>query len=239
MRVHMTMQGKGGVGKSLIAGYLAQYYLDKKEDVLVVDTDPVNATLKSMPALKAVGLELLDGNRLNPAAFDDLVEMILAHNGPVVVDNGASCFIPLSNYLAENPAVKALEERNRTVTIHSVLTGGPSYLETLDGFAQIVEVMPETVRCAVWINEYFGPVVDGAGAPFEKLPLYDQTKGRISAILRLPLQTPETFGKDIRTMLERRQTFAEAIEDSRTRLMAKQRLQTTRQDVYAQLALVA
>lgn len=38
--VHPTLQGKGGVGKSLVAAILAQYFGDRGRDVRCVDTDP-------------------------------------------------------------------------------------------------------------------------------------------------------------------------------------------------------
>ncbi len=239
MTVHFTLQGKGGFGKSMIAGFIAQYYIDKGQPPLGIDTDPVNATLKSMKALAARDIQLLDGNRIDTSAFDDVVEMILNYAGPVVVDNGASSFIPLSNYLAENPAVKVLQDAGRTVIVHSIITGGPSYLETVDGFYQVVEAMPAGVKIVVWINDFFGPVLSADGKPFEDLPIYEKTRDRIAAILRLRQKTAETFGQDIRTMLEKRQTFAEAIADKDTRLMAKQRLKSTQDEIYQQLALIA
>ena len=36
--VHLTLQGKGGVGKSLIAAVLAQYFRDHGRDVRCIDT---------------------------------------------------------------------------------------------------------------------------------------------------------------------------------------------------------
>ena len=42
--IHLTLQGKGGVGKSLVATVLAQYLREKGKDVRCIDTDPVNRT---------------------------------------------------------------------------------------------------------------------------------------------------------------------------------------------------
>ena len=41
--IHMMLQGKGGVGKSLSAAMLAQYMHSKTALPLCIDTDPVNA----------------------------------------------------------------------------------------------------------------------------------------------------------------------------------------------------
>lgn len=43
--VHFTLQGKGGVGKSLVSALLAQYFQTVVGDVKCIDTDPVNQTL--------------------------------------------------------------------------------------------------------------------------------------------------------------------------------------------------
>lgn len=43
-KIHMILQGKGGVGKSFISSKLAQYKVAKGRNLLCIDTDPVNAT---------------------------------------------------------------------------------------------------------------------------------------------------------------------------------------------------
>src|SRR5690349_10613232 len=59
-QVHFTLQGKGGVGKSLVASLIAQYLLSKGEPVAVIDADPVNPTLFGYDALKVQRLELME-----------------------------------------------------------------------------------------------------------------------------------------------------------------------------------
>ena len=51
--IHLTLQGKGGVGKSLIASVLAQYHRQTGLDVRCIDTDPVNRTFAQYGALQA------------------------------------------------------------------------------------------------------------------------------------------------------------------------------------------
>ncbi len=240
MKVHFTLQGKGGVAKTVIAGYIAQYYLDRGEQVLAINTDPVNATLASMKALEVQNIELLQDDQINARAFDRMIDLIVKHPGPVVVDNGSSSFVELSNYLVRNDAVNFLQnEFNRTVVPHSIIIGGQSYLETLDGFYQLTLTMPETVKIAVWLNDFYGPVVNDEGDEFEKTGVYAETRDRIQAILRLVKREAKTFGEDIRLMLQKRQTFGEAISDEATELMAKQRLKMTQREIYLQLGLVA
>lgn len=44
-------------------------------------------------------VELLEGDDINPRVFDELIEQLLKtpKNTAVVVDNGASTFVPLSS----------------------------------------------------------------------------------------------------------------------------------------------
>jgi P-type conjugative transfer protein TrbG len=51
--IHLTLQGKGGVGKSLVASVLAQYLKEQGKDVRCIDTDPVNRTFAQYSALGA------------------------------------------------------------------------------------------------------------------------------------------------------------------------------------------
>ena len=43
--IHLTLQGKGGVGKSLVAAILAQFFRHRGAEIHCLDTDPVNHEL--------------------------------------------------------------------------------------------------------------------------------------------------------------------------------------------------
>ncbi|KLB74858.1 hypothetical protein XEUV526_23600, partial [Xanthomonas euvesicatoria] len=70
--VHFVLQGKGGVGKSVISTYLTQYLRSKatgkgKPAVLAFDTDPSNHTLARYKGLGAEALPLLnDADTVDP-----------------------------------------------------------------------------------------------------------------------------------------------------------------------------
>src|ERR1700733_5727475 len=106
--IHLTLQGKGGVGKSLIASILAQYFKDRRREVQCIDTDPVNRTLFQYKALNVNRLELLRDGSLDQRGFDDLMERLLTEDVTFVVDNGASTFLPLWSYILENNVLDSL-----------------------------------------------------------------------------------------------------------------------------------
>ena len=52
--IHIALQGKGGVGKSLISAMLSQYLLSRGQDVHGIDADPVNQTLSEYRGLASM-----------------------------------------------------------------------------------------------------------------------------------------------------------------------------------------
>ena len=75
-KIHMILQGKGGVGKSLISAILAQHKAHKNQTPLCIDTDPVNATFHGFRSLNVRRLEIMDGDEINSRNFDQLVELL-------------------------------------------------------------------------------------------------------------------------------------------------------------------
>ena len=57
--VHFIQQGKGGVGKSVIASFLYQVLRHREKDVVAYDTDPVNATLLGYKEFKVVPIDIV------------------------------------------------------------------------------------------------------------------------------------------------------------------------------------
>ena len=92
--VHFTLQGKGGVGKSLISSLIVLFLRSREEPVAAVDTDPVNATLAGYRAFDTDRLELMEGGSLVERNFDQLIEKVVAEDTHFVIDNGAASFIP-------------------------------------------------------------------------------------------------------------------------------------------------
>ena len=43
--VHLVLNGKGGVGKSLVATWLAEFLISHRRTVCCIDGDPVNRSL--------------------------------------------------------------------------------------------------------------------------------------------------------------------------------------------------
>ena len=127
-KIHMILQGKGGVGKSVVAALLAQYKAEKGHKTLCIDTDPVNATFHAYQALDVHQIALLEEDEIVPRRFDALVEIIAPSECDVIIDNGASAFVPLTHYLISNQVPAILARMGHELVIHTVVTGGQAHL---------------------------------------------------------------------------------------------------------------
>jgi hypothetical protein len=231
--IHLSLQGKGGVGKSLIASILAQYFRQKGHDVQCIDTDPVNQTLAQYRALRAHHLELLQDGQVDQRRFDVLLERILTEEAVFVVDSGASTFIPLWNYLLENDVMQVLRQAHKRLYVHTVVTGGQALLDTLKGFRSLAESTSDR-NVIVWINEYFGRV-EYAGKTFEHMQAYELSKDKVFGSVQITKRNNDTFGRDVHDVITSKLTFEEAIRDGAFSLMAKQRLRVVQRDLFEQI----
>lgn len=233
-KVHVILQGKGGVGKSVIAALLAQYRKSKGHEPLCIDTDPVNSTFAGYKSLNVRRLQILVGDEINTRNFDSLIETIATTEQDVIIDNGASSFVPLSHYIISNQIPTLLLDMGHELIIHTVITGGQALLDTVSGFAQLTGQFPSEASFVVWLNPYWGPI-EHEGKSFEQLKAYQSNKGRIAAIIKIPELKEETYGRDLSDMLQERLTFDEALTMSSLTIMTRQRLKIVKEQIWLQL----
>jgi hypothetical protein len=234
--VHFILQGKGGVGKSFVASILTQYFQEKGQNVFCADTDPVNDTFSRYAAFKVKTIKILNGdNNIDPRVFDSLVEQIVAHDGPCVIDNGASTFVPLSSYMKENDLVNLLIDSGKKVYIHSVITGGQAMQDTLAGLAATIN--NQAAPIVIWENEFFGEVKQGDKV-LSDFKVVEGNPDRISGVVTIHKRNSDTFGTDIEMMVKAKLTFDEALQSKDFGLMPKQRLKTVKKSIFDQLDAV-
>lgn len=233
-KIHMILQGKGGVGKSFIAATLAQYKASKGQRPLCIDTDPLNATFAGYQALRVKRLQIMEADEINPRNFDTMVELLSLSKDDVIIDNGASSFVPLSHYLISNQVPALLAEMGHELIVHTVITGGQALLDTVSGFSQLVSQFPTEAVFVVWLNPYWGPI-EHEGKGFEQLKAYLANKARVAAIVSIPALKEETYGRDLSDMLQARMTFDEALAMDSLTIMTRQRLKIVKGQLFGQL----
>jgi hypothetical protein len=234
-QINFILQGKGGVGKSFVASLLAQYQLSKTGVLpFCIDTDPVNSTLHGFKKLKVNLLSIMEDDEINPRLFDNLIELTNSHKGNSIIDNGASSFVPLSHYLVTNNVPELLLSLGHEMIVHTIITGGQSQDDTMNGLIALIKQMPLEAKLVVWLNPYFGNIEkDGKG--FETFKAYQLNKERINSVITLPSWKKETFGYDVSEMLQERLTFDEAIGATSKNIMTKQRLTIAKRQLFEQL----
>lgn len=233
-KIHMVLQGKGGVGKSLIAATLAQYKESKGQKPLCIDTDPVNATFEGYKALGVKRLQIMDSDEIITRNFDTLIELIAPSKNDVIIDNGATSFVPLSHYLISNQVPALLADMGHELVVHTVITGGQAFLDTVNGFSQLASQFPLNAIFVVWLNPYWGPI-EHEGKSFEQLKAYTTHKARVSAIIKIPTLKADTYGRDLSEMLQARLTFDEALATDSLTIMTRQRLKIIKNQFFTLL----
>lgn len=220
--VHFLLQGKGGAGKSLIASILYQYYMYLNIPVSAFDTDPVNATLfgfKDLP--RVIPINIMDGAEVDTSRFDAMLESIveMPEDHQVIVDNGASSFLALCNYLTTNDGFGIIRDSEHRLFIHTVINGSASMSETLSNLASVVANYESPV--VVWLNDFHGQIeVDGRG--IEDFEIFQECGDYIEAVIRLPKYDALTR-KDMERLLTKKKSFESFIK-SNEGLMARQRI---------------
>ena len=213
-----------------------QYIKKTGRPLKCVDTDPVNKTFSSFKALNVTCLELIEEQEINTRNFDALYEIGKDNETDVVVDNGASSFLPLNNYMLEIDFPEMLMATGQQLFIHVPVAGGNLLLDTLNGFSGIASQYPEEVKIIVWINENWGPV-EHEGKPFEKLKAYTENKHNVNGIVTLP-KLSKTFNAAFTDILTEGRLLEEGINDSKLVVPDRQRLKMIQKKYFTPIDLV-
>lgn len=236
MNLHFVLNAKGGIGKSFISSLLCQYLLFKNESILAIDTDPNNTTLYNIKTLKAKFLQLIseDGN-FNVREFDKIIEIAFdKKHDDIIIDSGATTFIPLVSYLKENEIINLLKDNEINVYMHVPIVGGQARDDTILGLTQLIQAFDNSF--VVWINEYHGKLLKD-NKEFEEFEEYQKIKEKIVAVIYLNLLSKDTFGKDLNDMTSSNLTFDEVMKNKDFSLMSKQRLKIFRDKAFKQLEI--
>lgn len=228
--VDISLQGKGGAGKSFLTWLLAQWHQEQGINPICFDLDNVTPTLSRFKAFNVQKLKLTKDDEefeIDQRKFDVLVERIMAAGSEdvVVMDTGTSTFSSLCTYLAENETFDLLQEEGHSIRLHTVLTGGDGMATTMASAASILMSFPN-VDVVVWLNEQLAGKIEKNGKGFEQNDLFTRNQDRIPALIHLKHYREDTFVKDLRSILESGRTIAEALDDASLSISVRQRLRT-------------
>jgi hypothetical protein len=232
--IHLILQGKGGVGKSVVATWLAEYLLRSGKNVRCIDGDPVNRSFAQYKALNAEKLDLVSEDGLViRTRYDALVERFATEEGVFVMDSGATAFLPFWSYIVESDMIRVLREAGRRIYVHCVISGGEMLTDTLLGFETLANSTPDK-NVVVWINEFFGAVARN-GKALDQLNVFQTHHDKMLGSIGIPQRSPDTFGESIQLMRTKKLTFSEAIQSEQFMLVQKSRLYIVQRELFDQL----
>jgi hypothetical protein len=151
--VHMMGGEKGGVGKSLVARILAQYFLDHAIPFLGFDAD------RSHPALLR-----FYASYTSPVSMDDyqsldrIVELAAAENDRrILVDLAAQTHQPLSRWMEESRLLDLLQQFNISLVYWHVMDNSFDSVELL---RRLLDQFGDRLRLVMVLNQIRGERFD-------------------------------------------------------------------------------
>ncbi len=230
---HFVMQSKGGAGKSVVSSILAQYLLEKDENLILVDTDPSNKTLGSYNGLDVQKIEVLNSNKLvDQSKFDSFMNSFVESNNPMLVDTGSGDFLAINGYMIENEIPNIFTELGKKLVIHVPINFGQAKEETMKCLVGLLANHPNTT-IVIWENEFFGANPDN----IKNSPAMKKFKN-IAGVIKIRSMNSDTELKDFSNMLESSLTFSEveSSEDkNRFGFMQKVRIKKIKNELWEQL----
>lgn len=231
--IHIILQGKGGVGKTMTAWWLGQYFANKGE-LRAYDLDSVNPTFSQYKALNPTVLPILTSElKLNGEALDKVFGDLFAAEVPHVLDVGASGFVPLLTYLADSGILEMLLDAGKEVCMHTVVTGGPGAADTLVGASMVLDHTVPGTKSVIWSNPFFGDVsMDGKG--LRDFKMIKASADKLSGIVEITKRN-DLFVENVRSVAQAGRTANEALSDNALNPIVRQRIKVVRDDIFGQL----
>lgn len=248
--VHMILQGKGGVGKSVAATLLAQYFTDQALNAerpcppLYLDTDPATQTFLKYNA-KGFAVEHIkiaedDRITINPAKFDELFERIVTQEprNDVVIDTGSSNFLNLIDYMKQVRIPEILPDQGYQLIIHVVLAGGNVLVDTVQSLDTICQQFAEfhPLDIIIWTNTVNGIVQTDKWQHFKQSATAQGYAEHIRGYIDLPLLPADLQAKDFKKLLDHTDTFALADQLPIYKWAERVRLRHLRNVIWQQIA---
>ena len=236
---HLMLSGKGGVGKSVVSRLLAEFLAEEGDPPLAFDADPINASFAAVPAFRARAVDLLDGDqKVDASQFDAMIDEILDAERPVVIDSGASTYLPLIKYIEECDLIPELKAEGFEVYFHTVITGGAAVDFTTQNFDTVAKAFGDGASIVVWLN-HFWEKVSRDGKPFTEWRTYRNNRERVHTVLEIPKMTSDTSAADFAQMLKENLSFAEASgPQSHFRVMQRSHLRKIKRVMFEAMQLM-
>ena len=235
--VHMTLQSKGGIGKTFVARILTEYFKDCRAYDLDVHNQSLHSFSGSLPVefvnlthyVPEQNLSKGPAGAINPHYVDTLFEEIMQGSEQhIVMDFGSQLYEPMLQYMAESDMVKVVTETcGIVIWFHLLVCGGDLQTQTVQDVVKIISTWHNSgARILVWQNEFRGAVKnekDPRMLGVQNLEVWPHLKKKRHGLITLRGQSG-MFGDDIDRISEQKCSFRDAISMSSLPVMARSRI---------------
>lgn len=179
--IHFVGGEKGGVGKSMTARLLAQYFIDTNQPFIGLDSDQSNSTFSRF--YREFSSPLVIDN------YDSLDQLILlAEQQPeheIIVDLAAQTSRHLGKWIDESDALGLLQDIGRKVYLWHVMDDGADAVHLLD---QLLARYPQAfIQIVVVSNRGRGECFEH----FEQSDVYQKARERGAIFIKLEKLQPQ------------------------------------------------
>lgn len=183
---------------------MAQYLLEKNENLILIDTDPSNKTLGSYKSLNVQKIEVLNQKKLiDQSKFDGFINEFLSNDKPMIVDTGSGDFLAINNYMISNEISTIFESQEKQMIIHCPINFGQSKDETLKCL-MLLAVNHSDTPIVIWENEFFGENDEN----ILNMPMIKKAQNIIGSV-KIAKGNADTDERDFSNMLKHGLTFEE------------------------------
>ena len=222
--VHFVLHSHGGIGKSVICTYLAQYLQEKWGTPLCIDTDSVHQTLSQYKSLNVYLCPAIQQGKINPREFDTLLDKVIASQNIIIIDIATALFFPFLDYMKIHDGLTLLQDR--PVFIHTIITGGSREKESIACLSILDKWLTGTVaKLIVWQNEYWG-------IPNQKEQL---SRNNPENIVILRRRQSDTFDQVLNTLTKSHLTYQEAATSGQFQVLFLSRAYQIFQEIFQEL----
>lgn len=225
-RVHMTLQSKGGIGKSHVARILCEYFSEAE----AFDLDDQNQTLSGIEALQASLVETggAGSATIKVEALDELWSRLVESDANnIVIDSAAHIYMPLLYFMEDSDATEILRSCGFETWFHLIACGGTEQKETLKDIDRLIDRWGARVHFLLWDNDYHGPIIAGDDRSERGLvnTVVYKTRwaNRVDGVVQL--ERPQSlYQRDVEQVLAAGATFREIAENDVTPITRRSRL---------------
>ena len=236
--VTIILGNKGGIGKSTISAFLAEYIKKNSDKEMIgFDTDPENETFALYKEFQSKTLKLKGAdNTINKNGFDEMIDDILSSkNKNIVIDIGASSFAAVNSYILENEIFELFDDEDINLLIVGIAAGAGNTVDSVNGLKTILETHSSR-KFLVINNEYIGST-KYKGTEFRDTKVIKNNEDKILKIVDIESK-PDYIQENINDFAQMRLTFNELDTSDQFTLMAKRRLKAYRDEIFEQLDIL-